>query len=207
VSPSHLQDDETATVAAIGRLPPRFRALFALLAALRILPAYRRFHEKTGRGDADKLESTAERLWRDLAESAMTNRELKSALRATEKLIPQEGEGWDETLPNAEDAATALAYALDARIKGSPQDAAGAADRAIEVSYRFAVASIAGDSDVFPKHDVTLSHPVVQAELRRQQRDLRQLAVLAQEEAPQSRFAELWKRSEREAKTFFDPHS
>jgi uncharacterized protein YjaG (DUF416 family) len=125
-----LQYDEAAILQHLNQLPARFRVLFALLVVMRILPTYRRFHEKTGRGDPVVLEGVAERLWSDIAGAEVSNEELQAMANMIIGLVPTEDDGWDEeTQPYAEDAAAALAYAVRARLSGSAQDASWAARR------------------------------------------------------------------------------
>jgi hypothetical protein len=123
--------DEAANIERLKILPLRLRVSFALLTALRILPAYARFHARTGRGDPAALQVLAERLWRDVNGEPMAEYELQQALDLAMTLVPSEEDGWDQqTQPYAEDAAAAIAYALRARLRDDPREAAWAARRA-----------------------------------------------------------------------------
>lgn len=200
-----LKYDETANVEQLRQLPPLLRAMFALLTALRILPAYRRFHQKTGRGDPDVLQNLAELLWEDLAGAELAKEQLQAAVDKSMKLIPVEDDGWDEaTQPYAEDAAAAVTYALRARLSGDAQEAGWAARRVYEASDYFASSRLGELANRPDAESTILSTPPVQVELARQRRDLQELAELEKTGVTMSRLQELRARSEREAETFFD---
>jgi hypothetical protein len=75
--------DESAAIAQLSRLPPKLMVLPALLAATRLVPAYVRFHAKTGRGDAEKLLESHAALWGELAgTSSLSAAEAKHAAAA-----------------------------------------------------------------------------------------------------------------------------
>lgn len=102
---------------------------------------------------------------------------VRAALDEAERLVPSEDDGWDEpTQPYAEDAAAALVYAIRARLTGHAQEGAWAGRRAYEAVDHYV-------RNVMQVEDETtiLSHPVVQAELSRQRRDLLELARLEDE--------------------------
>ena len=198
---TNLRYDEAANVRKLHRLPPRLRVAFALLPAIRLLPAYRRYHERTGQGDPDALRALVEGLWQDLGTGEMGAADLQGGLDRCMALMPEEEEGWDaETQPQAEDAVAAAAYAWRARSTGEAQEAAWAGRRAYEALDQF-VASLAAEPQV--SAESILAHPLVQAELGRQQRDLETLAGLAREADPLSGLTGLRRRSEQEADSVF----
>jgi hypothetical protein len=98
-----------------------------------------------------------------------------SVARAAQ-LIPPEDDGWDDVeRAYAEDAAAALGYAFRARMTGDPQEAAWASRRAYEAIDHF----VQGKSSGTTLDDAAiLSHPLVQSELARQERDLNDLAAM-----------------------------
>lgn len=199
----HLAYDEASNVRLLEQLATPLRAAFALLCALRILPRYRRFHSATGRGDPVALEAIAERLWEDLGGDKMSDDELKRAAERCLALVPSEEDGWDEaTQPFAEDAAAAVAYAVRARLTGDPQEAAWAGRRVYESIDRYVVATTGLSLDDPDDELTVLSHPLVQAELARQQRDLKDLAGLTSSDASHLALSQLRDRSQQEAGTF-----
>jgi hypothetical protein len=114
-------------------------------------------------------------------------------------LIPGENDQpWIEEQAYAEDAASAVAYALRALESGEPQEAAWAARRAYEAVDHHVMSrlGIKGESHV-------LGHPLVQAELSRQQRDLSELRE-AREPAVEV-FVRLRERARADASLFFGP--
>jgi uncharacterized protein YjaG (DUF416 family) len=196
--------DEPANIKLLKRLSVRLRVVFALLCTMRILPSYRRFHSRTGRGDPTVLETLIERLWRDVAGDEMTSEELQSALERVMESIPSEEDGWDEeTQPYAEDAASAVAYVLRARLTGDPQEAAWASRCAYEAIDHSVIAKTGLQIGGPTNETVILLHPLVQAELARQQRDLKELEDLERSGSIDVRLSELRKRSEDEAAFFF----
>jgi uncharacterized protein YjaG (DUF416 family) len=199
----HLLYDEAANVRRLAQLPAPLRVAFALLSGMRILPRYRCFHAATGRGDPASLEAIAERLWGDVLGDRMSNDEIKSTADSCLALVPSEEDGWDEaTQPFAEDAAAAVAYAVRSRLTGEPQEGAWAARRAYETVERYVVATTGLSLDD-PEDELTvLSHPLVQAELARQQRDLEDLTALSAEASTHSALRHLRDRSQQEAAAF-----
>ncbi len=200
-----LSHDEAADTELLNRLPERVRTLFAFLCALRIRPAYLRFWRKTGRGDPATLRSLSERLWRDLLGEQMTRDEAQAAVDRAMELVPSEEDGWDdETQPYAEDAAAALAYAFRARLTGDAREAVWAGRRVYEAADHFARAVVARTSLITLNDEMAIrSHPLVQAELARQQRDLRELAELDKAGCLDLRLPEMRERSNRESDALF----
>jgi uncharacterized protein YjaG (DUF416 family) len=193
-----IRYDEEANIRKLSDVGVRSRVLFALLCALRVLPMYRQFHDSTGRGNPDQLEALLERLWNDVTGQEMGAAELQVALDTCMHLIPREDEGWDgETQAYAEDAAAALAYALRARLSGDPREAALAGRRVYEAVDYFLNST--GGLPLDASEEVILSHPLIQAELQRQQRDLDEIAQMARTEFSPSRLREMRERSKGEA--------
>lgn len=191
--------DESENVGLLEALTPKARLIFALLCASRLLPAYRRFYETTGRGKPSVVEALAGRLWRLAGADETDESSLREAADECERLVPSEDEGWDEaTQPYAEDAAAALAYAFRARLTGRAQEAAWAGRRAYEALDHH-VRNLLQDDD----EANILSHPLVQAELARQRRDLTELAKLERSHAMDEAVLVLRMRAEAEADHVF----
>jgi uncharacterized protein YjaG (DUF416 family) len=199
-----LPYDEAATVARLEKMAPQMRVLFALQAAQRLLPAYRQYAQTTGRGRPEVIEGIADRLWRDLGGNVMDEAELAQVTEEVMELIPDENESWDEeTQPYAEDAAAALAYALRGRRNGDPQEAAWAARRAYEATDHLVMAATNATLGG-PAARAIIANPMIQAELRRQQRDLLELSRMG-EVLSQDVVLELRKRAEHESHVFRVP--
>jgi hypothetical protein len=185
---------EAENLRLLDGLTPEARGVFALVCASRLLPAYRRFHEATGLGDPSGVEALAGTLWAIASSEGTDESSLREAAYECEQLVPSEDEGWDEgTQPYAEDAVAALAYAFRARLTGQAQEAAWAGRRAYEALDHY-VRNVLDNKD----EAGTLSHPLVQAELGRQRRDLLELAKFEDEAVPVFR-----RRAEAEAALIF----
>jgi len=202
---SNYHYDEAATVAQLSPLPRRLLVLPALLAATRLLPAYVHFCNKTGRGDAESFFELHAALRREVAHgAALSESEVVQAANTVEAMVPSEADGWDEeTQPYAEDAAAALAYAFRALAESSAQGAAWALRRAYEAADRFAQGRDDPPVGGAERERALLAHPVVQTELGRQERDLRDAAALAGSGSTVEQIDELLQRAVREAETLF----
>jgi uncharacterized protein YjaG (DUF416 family) len=172
-----LRFDEEELTQQLERLPPPFRTAFAAAVAERLLPAYASFAHQTGQGDPTELAAILQRLWLNL-EGSQTSAEQDHNIALCMSSVPQESSGtWVPEQAYAEDAAAALAYALRSRKDGQAQEAAWAARRAYEALDHFIVEQEGIDTNEAGAETRVLSHPLVQAELLRQQRDLGELAA------------------------------
>jgi len=174
----NLTFNEAQLAAEAAKLSPQLRVVFAAACAERLLPAYERFSRQTGRGDLPKLRGILNRLWDDVAGSPMTAAEIQSNIDAALQLTPAEDDGpWVPEQAAAEDAGAATAYALRCRQSGKGQEAAWAARRAYEALDHFVIAQEKLDVNAPGAEARVLKHPLVQAELQRQKRDLSELLV------------------------------
>lgn len=133
----------------------------------------------------------------------MESEELSASIQDCLDLMQDEDEGsWDESRVYAEDAAAALAYAFRARASADrqEQEAAWAARRVYEALDYFVIHNIGVSTDGPAGEERVLSHPLIQQELGRQQRDLRELAPST---IALTRAADLSLRAEAEGAFFF----
>jgi uncharacterized protein YjaG (DUF416 family) len=178
-----LSFNEQSLVGELTRLPLPFRVVFAAASAERLLPAYISFSRQTGRGDPTALTAILERLWLDAQGDRMDTRQVQENVDLSMSLIPQEDAiSWVSEQAWAEDAAAAVAYALRCRLNGQAQEAAWAARRAYEALDHFVIAREGIDTSKAGAEAQVLSHPLVQAELLRQQRDLGELLAADQQD-------------------------
>lgn len=178
-----LRFSEQLLVKELERLPSPFRVVFAAASAERLVPAYTSFSRRTGRGDATTLAAVLERLWQDVQGNRMDARQVQENVVMSLSLIPQEDSGpWVSEQAWAEDAAAAVAYALRCRQNGQSQEAAWAARRAYEALDHFAIDQVGIDMNRAEAEEQVLSHPLVQAELLRQRRDLDELLAANQQD-------------------------
>jgi uncharacterized protein YjaG (DUF416 family) len=169
----------------LDRISVKLRVVFAATIAERLLPAYVSFSHKTGRGNAHLLAQILDRLWRDLDGIEMNPEELQQNIDLAMELIPREDEGpWIPDQAWAEDAATAVAYALRSRQNGKSQESVWAARHAYDALDHFVTTKEDIDPSTAGAEERIISNPLVQQEFMRQQRDLGELvAVKRQDES------------------------
>jgi len=171
-----LRFNETEIARTIERLLPVSRAAFATACATRLLPAYAKFSTFTGKGNAEFLTEVLARLWRDLSGDLMPDPEIDVQISTCMKLIPQEEAGtWVLEQAAAEDAVSSLAYALRCRRDGLVDEAVWAAQCCYEALDHYVINHEKIDIGSPGAEEKVLAHPLVQAELARQQRDLDEL--------------------------------
>lgn len=195
--------DESALIAKLGRLPAPLRIAFATACAERQMPAYRRFGIQVGREVPDALEHALEEVWTD--PSLVPDREgFEQRIEELMALIPQE-EGfqqpWTQEVTNAQNAGMSAVYALRAKLGGEAQEAAWAARVAYEALDNFVINSENIDTNRPGEEQRVIAHPLVQAELARQHRDLDELDSGKQD--PAALIARLRDRARAEAAVFF----
>jgi len=193
-----LDFDEANIVARLAQMPAQRRAAFAAACAQRLLPAYSRFASMTGMGDSEGVRSSLESIWKDLVgERILSEEEVSEAITScTDRIPTEESPGWVPEQAVAEDAATAVVYALRCLKNGEAQEAAWAARCAYEAIDHYVINHENIDLNTPGAEALIISHPLIQAEMARQRRDLDQL--LHQEVRP----IQLWKRSEAESARF-----
>lgn len=196
--------DEHRLVVELDRLPRRLRVAFAAACAERLMPAYRRFSEIGGRGDPKALTAILKQLWEDLREVAlMEEDELQAILDACMKLVPREDEEpWIQEQAAAEDGAVAVAYSLRCRQSGEAKEAAWAARRVYEALDHFVINRGNIDINNPGAEQRVLSHPLIQAELARQRRDIDELLATSESDELGS-IAGLRDRAREDAVTVF----
>jgi uncharacterized protein YjaG (DUF416 family) len=171
-----LHFNEQLLIEKLDKLPPSLRVLFATIAAQRLSPAYLNYSRLIGRGDPTALSAALERLWRDIEGEVMDAEQVQKGLELIMKLIPREDDGpWIPEQAWAEDAASAVAYALRCRENGRSAESAWAARRAYEAVDHFVIAKTSIDISRPGANEAVLSSPLVQAELARQRRDMDEL--------------------------------
>jgi hypothetical protein len=204
---SIIRYDEQKLIRTLTALPPKLRAAFALLCAERALAGYVGFCERAGTGNGEALRSILDRVWQDLGGLTMVDEELQASFERAMSLIPSEDQGLGaHEQAYAEDAAAAVAYAVRSRKRGDPQDAAWAARRTYEALDSFVINHHGISPDSFGGDERILSHPIIQAELRRQKRDLNELLTMQIPESSAA-LADLRDRAKEDAKRFFRPPS
>ena len=202
-----LRFDEEELIEGLARLSAPQRTIFAAASAERLFPAYEVFVHRTGRGSADELAAILDRLWLNIEGSQTDSTQEQADIDTCMRLFPEEEDTsrWVPEQTYAEDAVASLAYALRCRRTEQAQEAAWAARRAFEAVDEFVIATEGMDPAEDRTGEQILSHPLVQAELSRQRRDLCEL------DAGQSDLllvaTEMRRRSKIEGKAVFRPMS
>jgi hypothetical protein len=164
---------ERRLIRALKSLPNSHKTAFAAACAERQMTSYRVFAMEQGREFPDPIERALAELWSDLlGEHGSEVRE--EQIDALIGFIPQDvaQEEWTQAFNNAQNAGIATAYALRTRIRDDVQQAAWAARIAYEALDDFIVNSGNIDTNKPGAENRVLAHPLVQAELARQDRDL-----------------------------------
>ena len=135
-----LTFDETVLMCVLNRLPVWKRVAFAAACAERLRPAYLSFSSRMARGSPREFEEILNCLWSDLDGSNTPGDEAEASIERCMSLIPREDdEPWDESQVYAENAGTALSYALRCRQNGDSQEAAWAARHVYEALDHYVI--------------------------------------------------------------------
>jgi uncharacterized protein YjaG (DUF416 family) len=187
----------------LNRLPSMLRVVFSAACAERLLPAYITFSSLAGQGEPETLTRILARLWEDIAGDPMTGGEIQSNVGTCMGLIPP---GDDEALhvetAYAEDASVAVVYALTCRQSGNSEEAMWSAQRACSAIEHFTTSREKFVPKPVSDPSRVYAHPLIQAELARQRRDLDELLRVADEDVREiaARFRD---RAKAESKIFF----
>lgn len=168
--------DESSLILGLGKLPTSLRVAFAAACAERQMLAYRRFESDAGRGGPDGLETALLDVWENPG-AVVEKSALSDQIDEIMGLIPTEGlvRHWTQTATNAQNAGMAVVYALRARLTGEAQDAAWAARVAYEALDNVVINGQDIDVNSAEARARVVAHPLIQAELARQERDLTEL--------------------------------
>lgn len=196
--------DERRLIAELERLPVPSRIAFAASCAERQMRAHRLFRAQEPRANAAVVERALEDAWTvpdQITDAGVLERQLEEVMA----LIPQEDNveiSWTQTTTNAQNAAMAVAYTLRTRLSGDAQEAAWAARVAYEALDNFVINTECIDPGVPGGRSRILMHPLVQAELERQERDMQALLTASESQAAEVR-RQLRDRAKAESAVFF----
>ena len=200
---SMFRFDQAELTGKLDQLLPSLRVIFAASCAERLLPAYTTFSCLARQGEPETIKRSLARLWEAIAGDSMTGDEMQTSIDACMALIPHGDEdiSLDIETAYAEDAATAVVYALTCLQNGSSQEAMWTAQCASEAIGYFATHR--EKIDVKPgAASRVYAHPLIQVELARQCRDIDELLGIDDEDVRQvaARFCD---RARAESKVFF----
>jgi uncharacterized protein YjaG (DUF416 family) len=195
-----LNFDEKKLVADLKRLTPSLRVVFAAASAERQMPAYRSFVSEHRIANST-LDRALDDAWVNPTKRGV---ELQRQLDECMALIPQEDavRPWTKEANYAQDAGVSVAYTLRTRITGEAQEAAWSARHGWEALYQFVIDREGLDINQPSEMARVLSHPLVQAELARQRRDLDELLSVTGENVQQV-IVRIRDRAKDESETFF----
>jgi uncharacterized protein YjaG (DUF416 family) len=152
---------------------PRNRALFALSCAERLFPLYQLYFEKTGCGRPSYLRSTLDHLWELALRGQTGHKEL--FLNDFESLLPGEDPAWNPLNGLADDAIAALAYACQCQATGEIENAVWAAERGY-AAVDYVARDLEGMDYGSAEAEAAIQNKeYVQAEIKRQLRDVAEL--------------------------------
>jgi hypothetical protein len=193
--------DEDLLIDKLEKLPARLRVTYAATCTERLFPAYERYHEKSPKMIEHNLEALLERLWLDVSGEPMSDSEVENGIDECMNEIQDINDSdWiDEA---AEGAASSLCYALRCRKSGEAQEAAWATRPLYDTLDHFVINKEDIDINEPGAEDRVLAHPLMQAELARQHRDLEEL-LLFENENIVDLVSRLRQRAKTEAHMFF----
>jgi hypothetical protein len=160
-----------AVTLKLETLSPALQSLFAAAAAQRLIPAYERFHQKTGKGDPLVLKRALEHLWSSIFGAS---EDLEGDLRELEGLRPAESD-WSVETGLAENAVSSAEYAIESHLNRDFQYAAWAAEQVYEAVDLWVRNRDNVDFNIPGSEQQVLRDPVVQAQLSFLIRDLEEL--------------------------------
>ena len=202
-----LRFSRTQLTRKLDRLPLPLRLIFAATCAERLLPAYVTSSNLTGKGDPETLARILARLWEDIAGDPMTESEVQANISTCMDLIPTDyHEPWFVEQASAENASTAVVYALTCRQSGGSQEAMWSAEQAYNALDHFVINRENVDLNAPEAESRLLAHPLLQAELARQRRDIEELFGAVGDDVRQTA-AKFRQRAKAEAKIVFDTSS
>lgn len=177
-----LSYNEPQLVGKLTKLPLVARALFAAACAERLLPMYAWSCHRTGRGDPKALERALTALWAHLENNG--SEALEPHREIAEELVPDEDDSWVDECAYAQHAAAAVAYAIRSWLTAEPKEAGWAARQSYELLDLWVTTRDNIDLNAPGAEDRVVSDYLIQAELQRQHRDLKELDLAAENVRP-----------------------
>ena len=195
--------NEEQLINELARVPEKLRVVYAATCAERFFPAYERYLKQSGKKYEVNLKDHMERLWLDLCGNTMSDSEIDDAIDECMTVIQEINDSkWSSGSEAADCAATSLCYAFRCRKTGDPQEAAWAVRRVYDGLDNLIINQENIDTNQPGGESKVLAHPLMQAELARQRRDLHELLEFRGEDISELA-VRLRKRAEAEAHTLF----
>lgn len=187
-------------------LPPVLRVAFAAACAERSLQAYLLFMREQNIEDQGVLVDALADVWANPTKANEV--ELKQQLEDCMECLPEEDavNGLSVKASHAQEAGVSVVYALRTRMGGKADDAAWSAQTTYEILDNYVINQEGFDTNQPGGEIAVLSHPLVQAELLRQQRDIDQFRNFADAFNSQL-IMEIRDRAKAESQIFFGSNS
>ena len=184
-------------------LPRRLRTAFAAACAQRLMPGYSRSASRNLNAEPQQAIKILRELWNDIQSGSFDPSKLKRDVETCETLIPDYDVSYFDGIEYAEDAICSLAYAIESELKGGVEEAAEAAERGPTTLFHF-VERLVGHAESRAEMARIYSHPLIQAELRRQEADLADLQSAAKNPGSEPAIiARIRQRAEADTEFFF----
>jgi len=196
-----LRFDEARLKGDLAPVPARLRVAFACACAQRQFDAYIRYCQQGGKGDPNYLRKVLDQVW-EFAAGGQAPLDLDDTIERCTGLVPEEDDSWTAASAYADDAVSAVIYALRACREGDPQEAAWAARRAYEATDHYATNLLDVNFNQRGAEEAVLGHPLVQNELNRQHRDVNELVSASSAKRERELISALRNRAVQEAKLF-----
>jgi hypothetical protein len=167
------------------------------------MPGYARSASRNFKPNTQQAIQILDELWNDIQSGSSDLSKLKRAVETCETLIPDTDANYFEGIEYADDAICSLVYAVESELKGGTQEAVWAAEQGPESLFRF-VESLVGDAESRADMARIDAHPLMQAELRRQEADLADLQSAAKNPGSEPAIiARIRRRAEADSEFFF----
>jgi len=172
-----LKLDRLRLAGELQRLPILGCGAFAAAAATRIFPAYVTYCDLTGNGDSGQLNAALQCVWSFLEEAIRDSETLQRQHTIAEALTDIPDTPASRYRICAQDATAAVTYCLRFLLGHDTKDAVRAAYCSYDAAWQYALLSMVTGLQIDSADDTEkwLSHPLVQTELSRQERDLTNL--------------------------------
>lgn len=198
--------DFNNVVQEITRLQDLWKQLaFSAACAERLLPFYI-CYVKQQNFDSNPYFTALDYIWNCLERMEFDELATRRLLMECERALPNEDNAWKAGCPYADDTTAAVLYCLRFLLSRDQQEAIWAAKRAYEVADNFVIAQENYPIDSHDGELKILHHPVIQNELARQLRDLRELQLVVSDSSALQRLCrDLRRNAKSEAAVFFLP--
>jgi hypothetical protein len=167
------------------------------------MPGYTRFASKNFKPNPQQAAKILNELWNDIENGSSDPSKLKRGVEICETLIPNDDVSYFDGYEYVEDAMVSLVYAVESELKEGTEEAVWAAEKARASLFRF-VERLVGYAESRADMARIDAHPLMQAELRRQEADLADLQSAARHPGNEPAIiARIRRRAEADSEFFF----